>query len=241
MAEQQMVTTSLSTGLSLLPSPGPNVTEKLVVYVGNDAAQYAQLRESLSPSDFQVEWTRASAMRIEELIADWYRVLLLDLDSPSQDGYDILRTIKAHHANIPVVLLGDPRDLHLTKVGLVRLEGADALLLKPISDAALLTQVVGDAFRRLDRWKCIFNQLAQLRIDVDDEAEARQHDVTTRISSLSTREREVMQLLVEGKHTKAIATDLSLSPKTIEHHRSNILRKMQVDSVVELVRVVLTS
>ena len=180
-------------------------------------------------------------LRVEELFADWYRVLVLDLDCPAYDGFDILRTIKAHHANIPVVLIGDPGELHLTKVGLVRLEGADALLLKPLCEASQLPQIIDDAFGRLKRWRRVFDHLAELRLNVALESQGRQQDVTSRMGALSKREREVMHLLVEGKHTKAIATELDLSPKTIEHHRTRILKKMKVDSVVELVRVVLTS
>jgi len=65
-------------------------------------------------------------------------------------------------------------------------------------------------------------------------------DVRARQASLSSREREVMDRLVSGKHTKAIAREMGISPKTVEFHRTNVLRKMGVDSVVGLVRILLT-
>lgn len=65
------------------------------------------------------------------------------------------------------------------------------------------------------------------------------HSLESRYSSLTAREREVADLLVAAKHPKRIARELGLSPKTIEFHRSNVLKKMHVDSVVELTRVML--
>ena len=52
---------------------------------------------------------------------------------------------------------------------------------------------------------------------------------------LTTREREVMDLVVGGKATKQIAVDLGISPKTVEAHRAHIMRKMSADSIAELV------
>ena len=64
-------------------------------------------------------------------------------------------------------------------------------------------------------------------------------DVRAREATLSPRERQVMDGLVRGQNAKEIAGDLSISPKTVEFHRTNVFRKMQVDSVVALVRMVL--
>ena len=53
---------------------------------------------------------------------------------------------------------------------------------------------------------------------------------------LTGREREIVQLLAEGKHSKEVATTLDINVKTVETHRSNILRKLHFHSVTELVR-----
>lgn len=74
----------------------------------------------------------------------------------------------------------------------------------------------------------------QIRQRIDEDARIRQSWAT-----LSDREHEVMDLLVLGKNTKEIARELGVSPKTVEYHRKNILTKMQVESVVELVRLIL--
>ncbi len=64
-------------------------------------------------------------------------------------------------------------------------------------------------------------------------------DLGPRHSRLTPREREVMRLLSEGKQTKQIAMELSISPKTVEKHRSKVLHKMEAHTVVDLVRMLL--
>lgn len=78
-----------------------------------------------------------------------------------------------------------------------------------------------DSFRK-------FRLAAQPRSQVND-----------RRATLSAREREVCDLLVAAQHTKEIARRLEISAKTVEFHRANILKKMQAESVVELVRMLL--
>ena len=67
---------------------------------------------------------------------------------------------------------------------------------------------------------------------------AEESESLARLKSLTPREREVMDLVVEGKLTKQIARQLGISQKTVEVHRSNITRKMGVDSVAQLVKLV---
>ncbi|TWU41225.1 Transcriptional regulatory protein TdiR [Novipirellula aureliae] len=78
-------------------------------------------------------------------------------------------------------------------------------------------------------------------IGLDEERRRQQFDDETfqdRLSKLSRREREVMDLVIAGRLTKQIARQLDISPKTVEAHRSHIIKKMQVKSLVDLVRVV---
>jgi RNA polymerase sigma factor (sigma-70 family) len=77
-------------------------------------------------------------------------------------------------------------------------------------------------------------------IDIDEERrriQAARSRVLAHIQRLSPREREVMQMMVAGTSTKEIAYDLGISDKTVEVHRSHIMKKMHVSSVVELVRI----
>jgi FixJ family two-component response regulator len=81
-------------------------------------------------------------------------------------------------------------------------------------------------------------------IEADQQARdaAKEHDeVRSRAARLTPREREVMKLLVDGKTTKEIAYDLHLSARTVEAHRRTVLRKMNVTSAAQLVRVVIAT
>ena len=83
-----------------------------------------------------------------------------------------------------------------------------------------------------------------LQHDISDLVQAskdRWEQLANRIETLAPRQREVMDLLVAGKHTKAIAAELGISTKSVETHRTRLLKKMTLDSVLELVRLVITS
>jgi FixJ family two-component response regulator len=85
--------------------------------------------------------------------------------------------------------------------------------------------------------------LARIQEAVDRDIKQRQDtaqsdELTSRISKLSARQREVLDMLVAGKHSKQIASELEIGEKTVAKHRACVLEKMQVDSVVELVRLI---
>lgn len=73
------------------------------------------------------------------------------------------------------------------------------------------------------------------------EQPANEFNIAARMATLSPRERQVLDLLIAAKQTKHIARMLQITPKTVEHHRAKILKKMDVETAVELVRLVLTS
>jgi FixJ family two-component response regulator len=70
------------------------------------------------------------------------------------------------------------------------------------------------------------------------DAAAQRATVTDRIAELTPRERQIMELLAVGSSSKEIATALGLSVRTVEGHRRHVLRKMNVDSAVQLARAI---
>ncbi|MBS0471567.1 MAG: hypothetical protein JSR60_10880 [Proteobacteria bacterium] len=76
-----------------------------------------------------------------------------------------------------------------------------------------------------------------LRTEVLGEA----HSITSRLGSLTTRERQVLNLIVAGRANKVIAYELSISPRTVENHRARVMEKLRVKSVAELVRLALAA
>jgi two-component system response regulator FixJ len=122
---------------------------------------------------------------------------------------------------MPVIVITGHGDIQLA-VEAMKI-GATDFLEKPFDDQAFLTSV----------------QLALGQIEKDSKREADRADLGERLASLSSREREVLEGLVEGKPNKIIAHDLGISPRTVEIYRANVMTKMNANSLSELVRMAL--
>lgn len=146
--------------------------------------------------------------------------LLLDVRMPGMSGLHLQQHLVEHGSRIPVVILTGHGDVPMA-VRAMKWGAAD-LIEKPFNDQLLL-ECIGE---------CLEQDAARRR------EEAQQADLRRRLSRLSPREREVMDPLVKGECGKAIAAELGISPKTVDVHRAHILEKLQMRSVVELVRVV---
>jgi DNA-binding NarL/FixJ family response regulator len=157
-------------------------------------------------------------------------VAVLDIGMPVLNGLEATRQILHDNHAVKVLIL----TIHDTDqaVRAVLDAGARGFLLK--SDAArdLITAI--DA---LQRNKTFFTaRVAEMVLSGylgRPHAASSQQEVN--LPSLTSREREVVQLVAEGKSTKEVASHLNLSVKTAETHRSNIMRKLNVHSVSELV------
>jgi len=148
-------------------------------------------------------------------------ILLLELEMPDMGGMAVLDALRAQGDDriVPVLLTG------ATKVPLVvraMKSGAVDLVPKPYEEKVLLAMIEA-AFARLD-----MNRAAALA-----ENEAR-----GKIEHLSGRERDVLKRLFEGQANKVIAHDLSISPRTVEIYRANMMKKLGVRSLAESVRVI---
>jgi FixJ family two-component response regulator len=90
-------------------------------------------------------------------------------------------------------------------------------------------------FRDQDLLDAIQQALQRDRVALEQEAEV--HDLRRRYETLTTREREVMALVVSGKLNKQIASEVGASEATVKIHRGNVMQKMQAGSLIELVRI----
>jgi FixJ family two-component response regulator len=137
---------------------------------------------------------------------------------PGLDGLDLQRELASAGWQIPVIFITGHGDVP-TSVRAMK-AGAIEFLTKPFQEHELLTAIAGalkhDQLRRADAEK-----LAELQ---------------QRYRTLTPREREVMSRVIRGKLNKQIAADLSVAEKTIKFHRANIMTKMKVLSVADLVR-----
>ncbi len=144
--------------------------------------------------------------------------LVLDVRMPGMSGMELHSKLKADQMDIPVIIITGHGDIEMA----VRALHAKAVTFieKPFRDQVLLDNIH-----------------KAINIDVEDRRKrAKQEDIKAKIATLTDRERQVFDLLVDGKSNKVIGYELKISHKTVVFHRINILEKMKVDSVVKLAK-----
>lgn len=162
------------------------------------------------PSKFLAEWQ-----------SSWRGCLLLDVRMPRMSGLDVQRLLKERGSRLPVIFMTGHGDVPMA-VEAMR-AGAFDFLQKPFHDEDLLTRV-----RRA--------------LDNDEKLAAsnqQRSDIEARYATLTPREREIAQRLVDGHANKVIALELGLSERTVELHRAHIMQKMDVRALGPLVQMLL--
>lgn len=144
--------------------------------------------------------------------------MVLDVRMPGISGLGLQQLLTAQHRSMPIIMISGCADIPTAVQAMSA--GALDFIEKPFSRRTVLSRI---------------------QEAIDKDANSRRHtaqhtELMGRLERLSARQREVLDLLVAGKHSKQIATELSIGEKTVAKHRAAVLEKMQVDSVVELVR-----
>ena len=146
------------------------------------------------------------------------RCMVLDVRMPGLSGLGLQQILAAKSLKMPIIMISGCADIPMAVQAMSA--GALDFLEKPFSRRAMLTRI-------------------QEAIDRDANARrqgVRKAELMARVEKLSARQREVLELLVAGKHSKQIAGELGIGEKTVAKHRAGVLERMQVDNVVELVR-----
>ena len=155
-------------------------------------------------------------------------VVILDISMPLLNGIEATRQIVHRFPNIRVLILS----MHADEAYIIQAikAGAGGYLLKDSADTDLVRGVAAVA-----SGKSFFSP-AVSKVMLDDYVRhLTEKGVVDRFESLSEREREVFQLVAEGRSNKQIADLLSVSPTTVETHRAHILQKLDVHNTAELV------
>jgi len=147
--------------------------------------------------------------------------IITDVRMPGISGIDLLRRLGEMRIKMPVIVITGHGDVPLA-VEAMKI-GAIDFLEKPFADDLLLASV----------------QAALNRSQENAARDAERAEVEARLSTLTNREREVLEGLVAGKPNKVIAFDLAISPRTVEIYRANVMTKMEAASLSELVRMAL--
>ena len=154
-------------------------------------------------------------------------LVVLDVTMPRLGGLETLERIRAKHPGVKTVLLSFRADPPIIQSAVSL--GADGYLLKNARPDEILT-----AIREVMRGGCYFSPpVAREIVDQIREPKRRGDEPFTQLSS---REREVLRHIAEGLSAKEIATRLNISTKTVEAHRTSLMRKLGVRKATELVR-----
>ena len=197
---------------------GASHTAPVVWVVDDDRAVCTALSRLLRAAALEVRVLRSAAEVLDALTHSTPDCVLLDLWLQDASGLDLLPRFQLHSGQVPVVFLSADGDVR-SSVRAMK-DGAIDFLEKPVEDGAVLDAVIR-AVARGRSWR---------------EARASREEATSRLSTLTPREREVFSLVTLGKPNKRIAAELGTTEKTIKVHRGRVMSKLGADSVVDLVR-----
>jgi DNA-binding NarL/FixJ family response regulator len=170
---------------------------------------------------------REAVAKSEELRPD---IVILDMSMPDLNGLEAAKRIRKSLASAEVLILSMHYSDQLIRE--IVESGVRGYVSKSDSDRDLLTAV-----EALGNHSPFFSSVATEVILGDFNGGRMKTDLPGTIRDrLTSREREIVQLLAEGMSSKEVASSLTISVKTAETHRANIMRKLQLHSVSELVR-----
>ncbi len=155
-------------------------------------------------------------------------VVVLDIAMPLLNGIEAARQIAARFSDVKIVILS----MHSDESYVIRAlkAGARAYLLKDSAETDLISAV-----RAVTAGRAFFSPTVSKVLAEDYVRQLRLRDEDDSYELLTSREREVLQLLAEGKSNKEVASVLGISLYTAETHRGNIIAKLNIHSVPELI------
>lgn len=198
-------------------------SEPTVFIVDDDSAVLKGLRLLVKTLRMNVETYLSAQEFLDSYDPARPGCLVLDVRMPGISGLELQEKLRQRNISIPVIIMTGYGEVAVAVEAMKK--GAMMFVEKPISDQVLLDQIQ----------KAIAKD-ARIR-----QEQAAQKTITSRLALLTSREHQVMGLVIAGKLNKVIARELGVSQKTVEFHRSNIMKKMKVDSLAELVRLVIES
>ncbi len=201
-------------------SPALSTGSPLVVVVDDDHLLRSVLGTTLEYAGFRVEAYSSAEDLLSANWAEGAACLLLDAGLPGMSGVELLERLSKAGNRVPVVMLTGSSEVKVAVA--VMKAGACDYIEKPASESALLGTI---------------ERAIGLRKGGTDINDLRGESIQF-MNRLTSRQREILQLVIEGHPNKNIAADLSISQRTVENHRAAIMKKAGTKSIPALARMV---
>lgn len=145
--------------------------------------------------------------------------ILLDIRMPEMDGLEVQAELNERGATFPVIVMTGHGDV---EVAVKAMKGGAIDFIEKPFDKAVVLEALEQAFDRLGR---------------GSKQSGRREEAQRRLNGLTPREREVLEGLVVGYPNKTIGYDLGISARTVEIHRANLMKKLEVTNISDLLRI----
>jgi RNA polymerase sigma factor (sigma-70 family) len=198
-----------------------NNLEPTVFLVDDDPAVRDSLSLFLSLKGFRIQPFASAEDFLAVYNTQYPGCLVLDIQLSGMDGLTLQARLVEKSISLPIIVMTAYGDVATARAALKG--GAVDFLEKPI-DVELLYKAVNEA---LDR-----DRTSRIR-------ESEKMELESRLSLLSEREKQVLNLVIDGKHNREIAAALGISPRTVEVHKARIMEKCRVPRLTDLLRIVL--
>ncbi|MGE4063218.1 MAG: response regulator transcription factor [Rhodospirillaceae bacterium] len=194
----------------------------VVHLVDDDEGVREGLTILLAEAGFMVRTYKSGNDFLDNLASAHSGVIISDIRMPGIDGLELQQRLKAAKSDMPMIFITGHGDIQMAVQAIK--EGASDFIEKPFDD-----QILIDAVQ------------SALKRKAPVSAAKPSAEALERLTSLTPREREVLDCLIIGKLNKITAHELGMSIRTVETHRARIMQKMQARSLSELVRMVMNA
>ena len=195
-----------------------NNTEPTVYVVDDDDAVRDSLMDLVDSVGLKAEEFASAQAFLDSYDEKRPGCLVLDIRMPGMSGLDLQDRLSEVGSVLPIIFITGHGDVPMAVRAMQR--GAVDFIQKPFRDQELLDRI-------------------NIALEKGNQSFAVQEQVeefASRVGTLTQREREVMEMIVNGKANKVIAVDLGLSQRTVELHRARVMEKMKARTLADLVR-----